>query len=140
MEQIKYTLRGVSIEQYATPFEPQTDKIALNLNIPIKTNYATHAFAIGTNIQFLEDEKPFIVAEVFCHFEIDSESWRGLSSDNTKDVVLPKDFVRMLVAISISTCRGVLCAKTEKTAFAKFFLPLVELSPETGDDLVIHVE
>lgn len=140
MEQIKYTLRGVSIEQYATPFEPQTEKIALNLNIPIKTNYTTHALAIGTNIQFLEDDKPFIIAEVFCHYEIDSDSWRNLSSDNTKDVVLPKDFVRMLVAIAISTCRGVLCAKTEKTAFAKFYLPLVELGPEIGDDLVIHVE
>ena len=140
MEQIKYKLQGVSIEQYATPFEPQTDNIELKLSIPIKTNYAANALAIGSNIQFFEDGKPFIIAEVFCHFIIDSDSWRHLSSDNTKDVDLSKDFVRMLVAIAISTCRGVLCAKTEKTVFAKFFLPLIELNSEFGDDLVIHVE
>lgn len=140
MEQIKYTLRGVSIEQYATLFEPQTDAIELNLNIPVKTNYTKHALAIGTNIQFLEEGKPFIIAEVFCHYEIDSDSWRILSSNDTKEVVLPKDFVSKLVAISIGTCRGVLCAKTEKTALAKFFVPLVELTPETGYDLAIRIE
>lgn len=140
MEQIKYILRGVSIEQFATPFEPQTERFALSLNIPIKTNYAAHTFAVGANIQFLEEDKPFIIAEVFCHYEISQESWANLSSDNTKDVILPKDFVRNLVAIAIGTCRGALCAKTEKTAFAKYFIPLVELSPDAGEDLIIRVE
>lgn len=140
MDKIKYSLKGVSIEQFATLFEPQSDSIALNINVPIRTNYASHTLAVGANIQFLEDEKPFIVAEVFCHFEIDSDSWRELSSDNTKDVVLPKDFVRMLVAIAISTCRGALYAKTENTAFSKYFVPLVELGSDAGEDLVIRVE
>ena len=140
MEQVKYALRGVSIEQFATPFEPQTENIELNLNIPIKTNYAAHTLAIGANIQFLEEGKPFIIAEVFCHYEIEQDSWKELSEENTKDVVLPRDFVRNLVAIAISTCRGALCAKTEKTAFAKYFVPLVNLRPEDGGDLVIRIE
>lgn len=140
MEQISYQLRGVSIEQYATPFEPQTEKYALNISIPIKTNYTSHSFAIGTNIQFLEDDKPFVIAEVFCHFEIAPESWDELSSGNTKDVILPKDFARNLVAIAISTCRGVLCAKTEKTPFAKFFVPIINLYSDEGEDIIIPVE
>lgn len=137
MELIKYALRGVSIEQFATPFEPQTENIELNLNVPIKTNYDTRMLAIGANIQFTEEGRPFIIAEVFCHYEIDPNTWKELSEGNTKDVTLPKDFVRSLVAIAISTCRGALCAKTEKTAFAKFFVPLVELNPAEGEDLVI---
>lgn len=140
MDKIKYALKGVSIEQFATIFEPQKDNSALNLTVPIRTNYASHTLGVGANIQFLEDEKPFLVAEVFCHFEIGSDSWRELSSDNTKDVVLPKNFVRMLVAIAISTCRGVLSAKTENTAFAKYLVPLVELGSDAGEDMVIRVE
>jgi len=140
MDQIKYLLRGVSIEQFATPFEPQTDDFALNLSISIKTNYAERAFAVGANIQFLEEDKPFIIAEVFCHYEIDSESWNNLSENNTKEVVLPKVFMRNLVAIAISTSRGVLCAKTEKTPFSKFFVPLINIEPEDGEDLVIRAE
>ena len=140
MEQIKYQLRGVSIEQYATPFEPQIDNIEISVSIPIKTSYADRAFAIGTNIQFLEDDKPFIIAEVFCHFEIAPDSWSELSSDNTTAVVLPKYLARNLVAIAISTCRGVLCAKTEKTPFAKFFVPIINLDADSGDEIVIPLE
>lgn len=140
MEQTKYLLKGVSIEQFATPFEPRTENFALNLNVPIKTNYAGRAFAVGANIQFLENDKPFIIAEVFCHYEIDEESWKGLSGDNTKDVVLPKEFVRKLVAVAISTTRGVLCARTEKTSFSKYFVPLINIDPQDGEDLIIRAE
>ena len=66
MNKIQYTLRGVSIEQFATPFEPSSDNIQLSLNIPVRTNYQERSFAIGANIQFLEEDKPFLVAEVFC--------------------------------------------------------------------------
>ena len=39
MKDIKYTLRGVSIDQFATPFEPASNDFVVNINIPIKTNY-----------------------------------------------------------------------------------------------------
>lgn len=136
-KEIQYALTGVSIEQFATPFEPSSDQIDLQLNIPIKTNYAEHALAIGANVQFMEGEKAFMIAEVFCHYLIEPETWKELSEDDSKDVVLPKDFVRNLVAIAVSSTRGVICAKTEKTPFAKYFLPLVFLNPRQGNDLTI---
>lgn len=134
---IKYQLTGVSIEQFATPFEPKSDEISLNLNVPIKTNYTEHTLAIGTNIQFMEGDKVFLIAEVFCHYIIEPETWKELSEDNSKDVVLPKGIVNNLVAIAISTTRGVICAKTEKTPFAKYYLPLVFFNPKQGEDLTI---
>lgn len=136
----KYALRGVSVEKFDTPFKPQTDNISMNLNIPIKTNYSDHAFAIGATIQFLEDDKPFITLEVFCHYEIEPACWAEISENNTKDVVLPKDFVRNLVAIAISTARGALYAKTEGTPLSKFLVPIVELMPDDGEDVVISVD
>ena len=137
METIQYALRGVSIDQFATPFEPTSDNIQLNLNIPIRTNYQEHAIAVGANIQFLESDKPFIIAEVMCHFIIEDSCWNALTENGKKDAVLPKGLVNNLARIAISTSRGALCAKTEKTPFARFFLAIIEMQEGQGEDVVI---
>ncbi len=137
MDTIQYALRGVSIEQFATPFEPSGDNIQLHLSIPIRTNYQERSFAIGANIQFTENDKPFLIAEVVCHYIIEESCWITLTDSYTKDAILPKDFVKNLVMIAISTSRGALCAKTEKTSFAKYFLPIIEIQEEQGEDIII---
>ena len=137
MEAIKYTLRGVSIEQFATVFEPTGDNIQLNLNIPIRTNYEERTIAVGANIQFLDRDKLFLVAEVLCHFIIEEDSWNRITDNKTNDAVLPKGLVSNLARIAISTSRGALCAKTENTPYSKFFLPLIEMPEEQGEDVII---
>lgn len=137
MKGIQYTLRGVSIEQFATPFEPASDNTEVNVAIRIKTNYQEQAIAVGANVQFLEDGKAFLVAEVFCHYLIESNCWKELSEGDTKDVILPKEFVNSLAGIAVSTVRGVLCAKTENTPFSKFYLPLIMVNPKDGEDVKI---
>lgn len=139
METIQYALRGVSIDQFATPFEPTSDNIQLNLNIPIRTNYQEHSIAVGANIQFLESDKPFIIAEVVCHFIIEESCWNTLTGNGTKDAVLPKGLVNNLARIAISTSRGALCAKTEKTPFARFCLPIIEMHEGQGEDVIIPI-
>lgn len=135
--EIKYALRGVSIEQFATPFEPSSEDIQLNLNIPLRTNYQERTIGVGTNIQFLEEGKPFLIAEVFCHFIIEELCWNVLTNDCTKEAVLPKVLMNNLVRIAISTSRGALCAKTENTPFAKYFLPIIEMKEDQGEDITI---
>ena len=137
MKDIKYTLRGVTIEQFAILFEPSSDGIEILLNIPIRLNYLEHTVAVGANAQFLEGDKVFMVAEVFCHYMIEPECWRELSESDSKDVTLPKAFINSLAGIAISSARGVLCAKTEKTPFAKYFLPLVVVDPAQIRDVII---
>ena len=90
MKDIKYSLRGVSIDQFATPFEPASNDFVVNINIPIKTNYQEHAIAIGANVQFVEKGKVFMVAEAFCHYQIEPDCWRELSEADSKDVVCRK--------------------------------------------------
>lgn len=137
MKDIKYIMRGVSIEQFAAPFEPSSEDFDVNVSIPIKTNYQEHAIAIGANVQFLEKGKVFLIAEAFCHYQVEPSCWKELSEADSKDVVLPKGFINSLAGIAISTVRGVLCAKTEKTLFAKFFLPLIMVDPKQGEDVKI---
>ena len=137
MKDIKYTLRGVSIDQFATPFEPASNDFVVNINIPIKTNYQEHAIAIGANVQFVEKGKVFMVAEAFCHYQVEPECWSELTEADSKDVVLPKGFINSLAGIAVSTVRGVLCAKTENTPFARFFVPLIMVDLNQGEDLRI---
>ena len=137
MKEIKYSLRGVSIEQFATPFIPSSDDYDVNVSIPIKSNYQDHAIAIGANVQFLAEGKVFIVAEAFCHYQIEPESWKELSDADSSDVILPKGFIGDLARIAVSTVRGVLCAKTENTPFSKYFLPLIMVNTKDGEDVKI---
>ena len=137
MKDIKYTLRGVSIDQFATPFEPSSDNFEVKVGIPIKTNYQEHSIAIGANVQFLEKGKVFMIAEAFCHYLVEPGCWSELSGNDSIDVVLPKDFINNLVGIAVSTVRGVLCAKTENTPFAKYFVPLIMVDLNQGEDFKI---
>lgn len=137
MKEIKYTLRGVSIEQFATPFVPSSENFDVNVSVPIKSNYQEHAIAIGANVQFLAEGKVFLIAEAFCHYQIEPNCWKELSEGDSKEVVLPKGFVGSLAGIAVSTVRGVLCARTENTPFAKYFLPLIMFDPKQGEDIKI---
>lgn len=137
MKEIKYSLRGVSIEQFATPFIPSSDDYDVNVSIPIKSNYQEHAIAIGANVQFLAEGKVFIVAEAFCHYQIEPDCWKELSDSDSRDVILPKGFIGDLARIAVSTVRGVLCAKTENTPFSKYFLPLIMVNTKDGENVKI---
>ena len=137
MKGIKYILRGVSIDQFATPFEPSSNEYVVNVKFPIKTNYQEHAIAIGANVQFLEKGKVFMVAEAFCHYQVEPGCWSELSEANSKDVILPKGFINTLAGIAVSTVRGVLCAKTENTPFSKFFVPLIMVNLNLVEDFKI---
>lgn len=140
MNNLKAVLRGVSVEQFATLFEPSSnDHIELNLTIPVKTNYEERSFAIGAKVQYLENGKPFMIAESFCHYIIEKECWDKLSATSTKDVIIPRKSMDNLTKISVSTLRGIICAKTENTPFTKYFLPLFEIAPsQEGEDFVFE--
>ena len=79
----------------------------------------------------------FMVAEAFCHYLVEPGCWSELSNARSKDVVLPKAFINSLAGISVSTVRGVLCAKTENTPFSKYFVPLIMVDLNQGEDLKI---
>lgn len=140
MDEIKYTLRGVSIDQFATLFEPSGDNIKMDLTIPIRSNYQECAVAVGANIKFLENDKPFLIIEVLCHYVIEDACWSKLTGNNTKDAIIPNDLICNLARMAISTSRGALCAKTENTPFAKYILPIVELHEIQGGDVVIPMD
>lgn len=137
MNAINYALKGVTINQFATPFEPIGDKYQLNLNIPIHTNYKERSIAVGANVQFLEEEKPFLIAEVLCHFIIKESYWNTITNNRKKDAVLPKELINDLARTAISTARGALCVKTENTPFSGFLLPIIELEEGQGVDVLI---
>ena len=140
MKPVKYALRGISIEQFAMLFEPQSDDVELEISVPIKTNYDTHTFAVGASIRFVEKGNPFLVVEVYCHFIIENQTWEVLSDSSKRNVVLPRELIDALARVAVSTARGVMCARTENTPYSKFFLPIVEIGNTQGDDLVIPRE
>lgn len=138
MTDIMYKLCNVSIEQFAMLFEPTGDRIVVDVSISTKKNYTKKAFAVGANVQYIENGKTFLMTEVFCHYVIEEASWEKLSSGGKRDVVLPEELMATLANISVDTARGVICAKTENTPFGQYFLPIIEIKHENdGNGYVI---
>ena len=134
---IKYRLIRVSIEQFATLFVPESEHVALDITVPVKSNYDNRQFALGVNIKFNENGRTFMIAEVFCHYEISKASWDELSEHATKAVIFPKEFTEGLVRIAVGTARGVICAKTENTPYSKYFLPIIEIKWDDSETVTI---
>lgn len=137
---INFALRGVSVEQFATIFVPTSDNIQLDLNVPIHTNYDDRAIAVGAKVQYLDNNQIFLIAEVLCHFVIKEESWSELTVTETRDAIIPKSLINNFVRIAIGTLRGALCVKAENTPYSKYFLPLINMADDYGEDLVISAK
>lgn len=134
---IEVRLTRVSTEQFATIFEPTTDECDIDTNIDVAVMYDTHSFAIRIKLSFLHNESVFMRIEVAYYFEISPECWAELSNGGTADVVVPKDFMKHLVFISLNTTRGVLHSKTENTPFNQFTIPLIDQNEISGGDLIM---
>ncbi len=139
-ESIKFTYKGVGIEQFAMIDTVDGDSGTLNISASARFNYDDRAIGIGMNIQFVSSEAPFLIIETMSHFVIDEECWNTLSNGKMEDVTLPKEFVEHLHAIALGTTRGVLIGKTDGTKFGKYFLPLINATQLGCADLVIKKE
>lgn len=137
-DQVRFALRGISVEQFAMIFEPDDlDKVSFNISLTIKSNYADRAIAFNLTINYTEEDRTFLQLENTCHFLINEEDWERLSAGNTEDVKLQKRAVANLFSIAIGTTRGILHAKTENTAYNRFYLPLLNATEMINESVTI---
>jgi hypothetical protein len=139
-KEINFALTNLSIDQFATIFEPVSDKnVEFSLIQKFRADYERRMIRLGIQVQFSESAKVFMQIEISCLFLIKEEDWLELSDNGTSAVVLDKKFVAQLTAISIGTLRGTMLAKTENTPYSKYFLPLVDATRLCKEDFRIEM-
>ncbi|MCA4898968.1 MAG: hypothetical protein ACK5UP_00410 [Bacteroidota bacterium] len=135
MNVINFSIAKVSTEQFAIiedAFE-QTAPITLNTNLRFAIDKENRMIAVYTLFKFEQNESPFILIEVACHFVVDSDSWKNFAKEDGT-VVAPRDFMTHLGMITVGTTRGVLHTKSEGTKFNHFVIPTINVHDIiTGD-------
>ncbi|WP_310555540.1 hypothetical protein [Flavobacterium sp.] len=140
-EQISFGLRRITTEQFAiieSAFDESNGNIELGTGLRFGFNTEKRIVTVLLTINFSQEKGPFLVLEIGCYFEIIEEDWNNLFNTETKELKLPKAIAIHMVMLSVGTIRGVLHAKTENTAFNKFFLPTVDVTELVKEDLVIQ--
>lgn len=139
MPNILFNIHHIEIEQFAAIEEPKQKNVKFNIAVKPGCNSGQKAVAISIEAKFIEDNHPFLLLKTNAFFQLAPESWDELTDSSTGKVIIPEAFVISLVQISISQARGILCAKTDATPFAKFILPIVNVSnfSQKGDMVIL---
>lgn len=134
---IQFQIHHMVVDQFATLEDPKEKSSTFSVSVRPGCNYGLRAVAISVSVQFISEDRPFLVLETNSFYQISPESWTEMTEKDSSKVVIPKPFIESLVQISISQTRGALFVKTENTPFSKFFLPIVNVGSFEISDLVI---
>ncbi|QDH77828.1 hypothetical protein FKX85_01710 [Echinicola soli] len=141
---IQFKLIDIETLQFAVLKENYEDNcdVGLKVGVPIKADDIKQTVLVGISIQFSCKEKPFIILEVACDFEIKEEDFNSFYTSKKKnsDIELPMGLCRHLATITAGTARGVLHEKLKKTNFEEFILPTIDLTKILYEDVVLSKE
>lgn len=87
---------------------------------------------------FEQDEKPFVLIEVACHFHIINESWAYMIEGHT--LTIPRHVAQHLTVLAVGTLRGALHVKLMDTDFNHLLLPTLDIRERFQEDVVFQLE
>lgn len=136
MNKIGFKLKKINTDQFAyidDAYDDENDEFNLETNIGFGIDSSNSAIKSSVKIQFEQNEKPFLIIEASCEFDIDPKMWKDFT-DETK-VKIPKGFMAHLAVITVGTTRGILHDKTENTPYNEFILPTLNVADMIKEDV-----
>ncbi|MFO7864328.1 MAG: hypothetical protein R6U85_10035 [Salinivirgaceae bacterium] len=135
---VSFKLLNVSTEQFALIEDCYQKDAAINVeaNLRFAANDQARKVGVFALVKFNCAQKPFIIVEAGCHFEINPDSWSQMVNNNA--LLVPKSVMQHLAVITIGTVRGILHAKTENTPFNQYVLPTINVSEMIKDDVTFE--
>ncbi|HPR59162.1 MAG TPA: hypothetical protein PK915_12415 [Bacteroidales bacterium] len=138
---VSFALRRISTEQFAIIEDAFTEGKDINLTTQLKFGAnAEHKFIVlHANFRFEQEGKPFLLVEAAGHFSIEEEAWIDFYNQEANSLTVPQGFMCHLAVLVIGTTRGILHAKTENTAFNRFFIPTINVTETIRENVVIDL-
>lgn len=135
-EKIGFSLVKVTTEQFAVLEDDFNEKGEIRLNTSLKFSTDEHQklIAVFASFIFESNQKPFLIIEAGCHFNITDAAWTDMYKTENNSLQVPKGFLSHLVVLTIGTTRGILHAKTEGTSFNKYVLPTINVTEIIKED------
>jgi hypothetical protein len=128
----------IKTEQFAIfPQNYSTDKeLFYTADIGFSTFDENKVISVLFTFQYLQDNNPFIILSVSCHFQINPDQWTEAVINVKKKKTIPRDFALHLATITVGTARGVLHSRTESTNYNGFVLPPINLTQIITADVI----
>lgn len=139
---IGFSLNNITTEQFAVIDSSYNEGVDINLKAGFKfgINKEKKIISVIFSTSFLQENTPFLVIEVGCHFKIKEDAWNQFLDESETELIVPKGFISHLATISVGTTRGVLHSKTENTPFNKFFLPTINVTDLVKKDVQFNLD
>lgn len=139
---IGFALIRITAEQFLIQEEGFSENGIVRIGSSFKfgSDYNQRTFTCYAEFTFESDNKPFIIVEAGCHFQIADKSWEQMTDKKSNSVKIPKDLLIHFAVLTVGTTRGILHAKTENTGFSNYFLPTINVSALIKKDLVLKFD
>lgn len=133
-----FSLSNIETIQFATFEENLQDNEPVQQTVSLGIGYNTQfqSLIILTKASFEQNSLPFLVIESSCEYKINDDSWNNSKQDDGSFIIKRKNILQ-LILVSMVTMRGILHAKTENTAFNKYFLKSFNMTALHNEDYVI---
>ncbi len=136
---IPFALRGIDTHQFAIIADSYDDtaEIMLQVGVNVGASHEAHTISIYFEIRFLSNEKPFVILETECQFEIQENTYDSFFTKDKQSLIVPMLFCDHLGIITVGTARGILYEKLKDTEFDELLLPTVNLTEHFTEDIVL---
>ena len=123
-----FRFKSMELLQFAT-LADQYEPDRTNGHTEVGFWYEALSRTLNVQLSFVlthsEDHTPLMKAELKSEFEIKEESLEQITKND--ELVFPSSLLAHLAALTYSSLRGVIYAKTENTAFRSFILPVEDI-------------
>lgn len=141
-KQLIFSLNKIVTEEFAIIEQSykgdDVDK-EFEISVAFEFNAEKYLIAVFCEYSFLQNNAPFLLIKMSCHFKIDNETWSGFLDENKTSVIIDKLFLRHLAGFTVGTLRGALHSKTENTPFNKFHVPPIVITELVPDDITLSL-
>lgn len=140
-EKIAFNLTNIHTQEFATTAHKEINPESLESTLHIGFGAAEEERLVqcGLKFELSSDNNIFIIIHVICTFEIDIDSWQNTFSSAKDTITIKKNIAQHLAVFTTGTTRGVLHAKTEGTAFNKYFIPQLNIKELIQEDVLIEI-
>lgn len=133
---IRFRMVNINIDQFAILSEKSpADGISYNVSIGFNAAKQARRLACVFSVEFLHDNRPDLKLGISCEFDIHSEDWDRLLTEDI--ITISKNDLGFFANQTVGAARGILFCKTGNTDFRSFILPPIDLTKILNEDLMI---
>lgn len=134
---VRFGLRFMKTRQFAILQEevPADNTIDIKVGFEFGVNVEDKAIMASFDYAYYSNGMPLLKLVFDCFFGIHPEDWVQIATED--QIILPKQFAAHIMAITVSTSRGVLFTKTEGTNWASKPIKLQNVQEAFKEDVVI---